>query len=55
MALGFYATLVAEAAEKSLTDGKKLKGGAIVGTTVNLQALAIKQIGAAAAREYHLQ
>jgi predicted dehydrogenase len=55
MALGFYSTLVIEAAEKSLTEGRKLENGATWGTKVNLRELVAKQIGEAAAREYGMQ
>lgn len=52
MALGFYSTVVVEAAEKSLADGRKLGTGATWGTSVNLWELVTKEIGEAAAREY---
>jgi predicted dehydrogenase len=55
LTLGFYTTLVLEAAEHSLAEGKKLETGATLGSTVNLRELASTQIGAAAAQEYHLQ
>jgi predicted dehydrogenase len=55
LTLGFYTTLVLEAAEQSLAEGKKLETGATLGSTVNLRELASTQIGAAAAQEYHLQ
>jgi hypothetical protein len=55
MALGFYSTLVIEAAEKSLAEGKKLENGATWGAKVNLRELVAKQIGEAAAREYGMQ
>jgi predicted dehydrogenase len=55
MALGFYSTLVIEAAEKSLAEGEKLENGATWGTKVNLRELVAKQIGEAAAREYGIQ
>jgi predicted dehydrogenase len=54
MALGFYSTLVIEAAEKSLAEGKKLENGATWGTKVNLRELVAKQIGEAGAHEYGL-
>jgi predicted dehydrogenase len=55
MALGFYTTLVLEAAEQSLAAGEKLKTGATLGTVVDLPALAKRQIGTAACREYELR
>jgi len=55
MALGFYATLVLEAAEKSLADGKKLPTGATIGEAINLADFAGQEIGAAAAGEYGLK
>lgn len=54
MALGFYATLVLEAGEKSLAEGKKLATGATLGEAVDLRSLVHEQIGAAAAAEYGL-
>ena len=54
MTLGFYATLVLEGAERSLAGGKKLKTGATLGSEMDLRSLAIREIGAAAAREYKL-
>jgi len=54
MALGFYATLVLEAGEKSLAEGKKLATGATLGEAVDLRGLLHEQIGSAAAGEYGL-
>jgi predicted dehydrogenase len=54
MALGFYTTLVLEAAEKSLAKGKKLDTGVTPGVTVDLRALCVDELGAAAAKEYGL-
>jgi predicted dehydrogenase len=54
MTLGFYTTLVLEAAEQSLAEGKKMETDATLGTIVNLRELAAKQIGEAATREYRL-
>jgi predicted dehydrogenase len=54
MALGFYATLVLEAAEKSLAEGEKLATGATLGVAVDLRELVHQQIGRAAAGEYGL-
>jgi len=55
MTLGFYATLILEAAEKSLAEGKKLAAGVTQGGVVDLHALVCQQIGAEAAREYGLK
>jgi len=52
--LGFYTTLVLEAAEKSLADGKKLATGATIGATVDLRKLVVQQLGAKAAKQYKL-
>jgi predicted dehydrogenase len=54
MALGFYTTLVLEAAERSLADGKKLPTGATLGAPIDLRVLVVQQLGAAAASEYGL-
>jgi predicted dehydrogenase len=54
MALGFYTTLVLEAAEKSLDEGEKNAQGATFGATVDLPNLVVEQLGADAAREYGL-
>lgn len=54
MALGFYATLILEAAEKSLAEGEKLGAGATIGASVDLRELLRQQIGLAAAAEYGL-
>ena len=51
MALGFYTTLVLEAAERSLAQGQKISGGATLGQPVQLGELVREQIGEAA-REY---
>jgi predicted dehydrogenase len=53
MATGFYTTLVLEGAEKSLEEGKRVSGGATLGSAVDLRAFAIEQLGSAAAREYN--
>ncbi|MDE3067088.1 MAG: Gfo/Idh/MocA family oxidoreductase [Verrucomicrobiota bacterium] len=55
LTLGFYTTLVLEAAEHSLAQGRKLEAGATLGTTVDLRELAVRQIGADAACEYRLE
>ena len=52
MTLGFYTTLVLEGAEKSLAEGKKLPGGVTLGPAVDLRQLAIRQLGAQAAKAY---
>jgi len=54
MILGFYTTLVLEGAEQSLADGKKLTSGATLGPPVCLRQLAIRQLGASAAKAYRL-
>jgi predicted dehydrogenase len=54
MALGFYTTLVLEAAERSLAQGQKVSAGATLGQPVKLGELVREQIGDAAAREYGL-
>jgi predicted dehydrogenase len=54
MALGFYTTLVLEAAERSLTNGRKLPSGATLGQTIDLADLVRKELGEAAAKEYEL-
>lgn len=48
MALGFYATLVLEGAERSLAQGERMGEGSIVGETVDLRKLAQEQLGAEA-------
>jgi predicted dehydrogenase len=55
MALGFYTTLVLEAAEQSLTKGDRLPTGATLGPPVNLRLLVRETLGVAAAREYGLE
>ncbi|MFA6562158.1 MAG: Gfo/Idh/MocA family oxidoreductase [Verrucomicrobiia bacterium] len=52
--LGFYTTLVLEAAEKSLVDGEKLATGATIGSTIDLRKLVVEQLGAKAAKQYKL-
>ena len=54
MTLGFYSTLVLEGAEKSLVEGEKMPSGVTSGATIELSALATKQLGATVAREYEL-
>jgi hypothetical protein len=54
IALGFYATVVLEAGEKSLAQGQKLGGGVTLGTAVDLRQLVAEQVGGPAAKEYGL-
>lgn len=54
MNLGFYSTLVLEAAETSLAQGEKLGKGATSGSTIDLRDFATKAIGSRAAAEYGL-
>jgi hypothetical protein len=54
MNLGFYATLVLEGAEKSLSRGEKLSSSTTCGTEVDLRQLASQVLGSAAAAEYRL-
>lgn len=54
LTLSFYTTLVLEAAEKSLATGKKLASGVTIGATMDLRALCITELGAAAAKGYGL-
>lgn len=53
MALGFYTTLVLEGAERSLAEGQAARG-VTVGAVTDLRELLVKQVGAAAARDYGL-
>jgi hypothetical protein len=55
MNLGFYATLVLEAAEKSLATGETIGTGATLGATINLENLVIQELGPEAATIYNLQ
>jgi predicted dehydrogenase len=52
--LGFYTTLVLEAAEKSLAEGEKLATGATIGPVIDLRKLVVEQLGAKAAKQYKL-
>ncbi len=52
--LGFYTTLVLEAAEKSLVEGEKMATGATIGSTVDLRKLCAAQLGTKAAKQYQL-
>lgn len=54
MALGFYTTLVLEAAERSLANGRKLPSGATLGQTVDLADFVRKELGETIAKEYEL-
>lgn len=53
-ALGFYTTLVLEAGERSLAEGRKNAEGVTCGTTVDLRQLVTEQLGATAAKDYRL-
>jgi predicted dehydrogenase len=50
--LGFYTSLVLEGAERSLAQGTEVAKGVTAGTTVDLKALLVQELGAAAAAEY---
>ena len=50
----FYTTIILEAAEKSLAEGKKNGAGATRGETIDLGNFVREQIGDAAARSYEL-
>ncbi|SPE53423.1 hypothetical protein SBV1_1710054 [Verrucomicrobia bacterium] len=52
LAVGFYTTLVLEAAEKSLAQGRKLATGVTLGAPVDLKELLAQELGAATAKEY---
>ena len=52
MKLGFYTTLVLEAAERSLADGKLLPNRTRVGITIDVRDLMAKELGQAAAADY---
>ncbi len=54
MTLGFYTTLVLEAAERSLAQGQTVTTGATLGRTVELKQLLAETLGAAAAAQYGL-
>lgn len=54
IALGFHTTLVLEAAERSLAEGKRLASGTTLGPSVDLPQLVAAQLGADAVREYGL-
>jgi predicted dehydrogenase len=54
MALGFYTTLVLEAAEKSLAEGSRPAAGVTLGRPVDLGELVRKQLGKTAAKGYKL-
>lgn len=54
LTLGFYTTLVLEAAEASLAQGEQLSSGATLGKTLDLRGFAQERLGAAAASEYGL-
>lgn len=50
--LGFYTTLVLQAAEQSLADGKPVAAGATMGATVDLRQMLAKELGTGAAKSY---
>jgi hypothetical protein len=52
MSLGFYTTLVLEAAEQSLADGKPMSAGCTIGTTIGVKDLLVRQLGDSAAKSY---
>ncbi len=54
MALGFYTSLVLEAAETSLVAGRKLPTGATLGKSIDLGELTRQQLGSEAAAAYSL-
>ena len=54
MTLGFYATLILEAAEKSLAEGEKAGSATTCGTSIDLRTFAAQTLGAASAAEYRL-
>ena len=54
MALGFYSTLVLQAAERSLANGRKLASGATLGPSIDLADLVRNELGEAAVKEYKL-
>jgi len=52
MALGFYTTLVLEAAEQSLAEGRSMAPGCTIGATIDLKELLVRQLGDSAAKSY---
>ena len=52
MTLGFYTTLVLQGAEQSLGEGKKMPGGATLGSEVRLTDLLSDELGLEAAAKY---
>lgn len=54
MSLGFYATLVLEAAEMSLAEGEKIGSGSTCGKEIDLKGYTVGQLGRDAAAEYRL-
>ena len=54
MTLGFYTTLVLEAAEKSLAEGAKSPAGVTHGKPVDLHQLVVAQLGTSASKDYSL-
>ncbi|HTL18292.1 MAG TPA: Gfo/Idh/MocA family oxidoreductase [Patescibacteria group bacterium] len=54
MALGFYATLVLEGAEKSLASGERIGHGTTSGSVVDLKQFAAEELGKQIAAQYGL-
>lgn len=54
MTLGFYTTLVLEAAERSLAEGEKLDSGVTLGVTVNARELISTELGKSAAMAFQV-
>jgi predicted dehydrogenase len=52
MALGFFTTLVLEAAEQSLAEGKPMAMGCNIGATIGLKELLVRRLGDSAAKSY---
>jgi hypothetical protein len=48
MPLGFYATLILEAAQRSLGCGQKMGSGSTYGSSIDLRALLHEELGPAA-------
>lgn len=54
LALGFYATLVLEGAERSLANAEQMGSGATLGSEVDLRQLTIQELGSDSAAQYGL-
>jgi predicted dehydrogenase len=54
MTVGFFASLVLEGAQKSLSEGERMGDAAIRGKSIDLRTLVVETLGKAAATEYHL-